>query len=100
MTNVKKGHLLETFLWLIIVAVFYGFSFEFDQEIEIYKYGATGWPRAILIILLIVILGNFVHIYKKGSDSQKGRVGISDEQEDISYNDFGSILKLFTIINI
>ena len=98
MSNIKRGHIVETMVWISIVLVFYLFSFEFDQEIEIYKYGATGWPRSILTILFLVTLGNFLHIYKKGSGAQLGRVGISDDQEDISYDDFDSIKKLIAIL--
>ena len=70
MSKLKIGHIVETLVWLSIVLVFYVFSFEFDQEIEIYKYGATGWPRTILVILFLVSLGNFLQTYKKGSGSQ------------------------------
>jgi len=98
MSKIKRGHIVETIVWLSIVLIFYLFSFEFDQEIEIYIYGATGWPRSILTILFLVTLGNFLHIYKKGSGAQLGRVGISDDQEDISYDDFDSIKKLIAIL--
>ena len=98
MSNLNKGHIAETLAWLSVVLVFYLFSFEFDQEIEIYRYGATGWPRSILIILLLVTLGNLLHTYKKGSGTQKGRVGISDDQEKISYDSFDSIIKLIAIL--
>ena len=40
----------------------------------------------------------FLHIYKKGSGTQIGRVGISDDQEDITYDDFDSIKKLIAIL--
>ena len=98
MSKLKIGHIVETLVWLSIVLVFYVFSFEFDQEIEIYKYGATGWPRTILVILFLVSLGNFLQTYKKGSGSQVGRVGISDEDEEINYDDFSAIKKLLSIL--
>ena len=98
MANLKRGHIVETFVWVSIVLIFYFFSFEFDQEIEIYRYGATGWPRSILMILFLVTLGNFLHTYKKGSGTQIGRVGISDDQEEISYDSFDSIKKLIAIL--
>ena len=67
MSKLKVSHIVETSVWIAIIAVFFAFSFEFDQEIEIYIFGATGWPRAVLGILLLVVLGNFFHLYKKGS---------------------------------
>jgi len=98
MTKLKTRHIVETLVWLLTVVVFYLFSFEFDQEIEIYKFGATGWPRVILGILLLVTLGNFLHLYKKGSEAQQGRVGISDQEEGISYDSIGSVQKLIAIL--
>ena len=98
MSKLERGHIVETSVWLSIVLIFYLFSFEFDQEIELYIFGATGWPRSILIILFFVTIGNLLHTYKKGSESQHGRVGISDDQEEISYDDFDSIKKLLAIL--
>ena len=98
MTKLKTRHIVETLVWLLTVVVFFVYSFEFNQEIEIYKFGATGWPRVILGILLLVTLGNFLHLYKKGSEAQHGRVGISDQEEDISYDGVGSVQKLVAIL--
>ena len=98
MTKLKTRHIVETLVWLLTVVVFFVYSFEFNQEIEIYKFGATGWPRVILGILLLVTLGNFLHMYKKGSEAQHGRVGISDQEEGISYDSVGSVQKLVAIL--
>ena len=98
MSKLKTSHIVETLVWLTIVAVFYVYSFEFGQEIEIYKFGATGWPRFILGFLLLVTLGNLLHLYKKGSEAQHGRVGITDQDEEISYDSIGSIQKILAIL--
>ena len=100
MSKLKTSHIVETLVWLSIVLVFYLFSFEFDQEIEIYKFGATGWPRAILAILLFVTIGNFQHLYKKGSGAQLGRIGISDDEEEISYDGIGPVINLIAILSL
>ena len=65
MSKLKVSHIVETSVWIVIIAVFFAFSFEFDQEIEIYIFGATGWPRAVLGILLLVVFGNFFTYIKK-----------------------------------
>jgi hypothetical protein len=98
MSRLKTNHIVETLIWLTFIAVFFVYSFEFNQEIEIYIFGATGWPRVILGLLLLVTLGNFLHLYKKGSEIQQGRVGITDEEENISYNSIVSIWKLIAIL--
>ena len=98
MNNLKVSHIVETSVWIVIIAVFFTFSFEFDQEIEIYIFGATGWPRTILVILLLVVLGNFFQLYKKGSEEQHGRIGITEDDEGISYESFKSVQKLIAIL--
>ena len=81
MGNLKNSHLIEGTIWLTIVLVFFAFTYDFNQPIEIYKFGATGWPRVILGILLFVTLGNLFHQYRFGSAAQSGRVGISDDDD-------------------
>lgn len=61
MGNPTIGHGVEAVLWLLLVAFLYAYSFEFDKEIEIYQFGATAWPRAILLLIAIAAIGQFVH---------------------------------------
>lgn len=90
-------HLVETSVWLILAIVFFVFSFEFDQEIEIYQFGATGWPRAILGMLVVVTLGNLYHQIRHGSDAQAGRVGITDDETPV-YSGLGAVANLIAIL--
>ena len=48
MGNLKNSHLIEGIIWLCGVVVFFVLTYDFNQPIEIYKFGATGWPRVIL----------------------------------------------------
>ncbi len=95
MGRLARTHLLEAAAFLLLVAVFYGYSFEFDQPIEIYRYGATAWPRVVLGILLIATLGNIWFQYKNGSSSQ-GTIGQSDDDADFS--DPGTIRRMAAVL--
>ena len=78
MGGLKPGHLIEAALWLTLAAVLYVYSFEFDKEIEIYRYGASAWPRAILLLLVIAALGQLLTHWKKGggaADLKAGMIG-------------------------
>jgi len=66
MGNLKTGHLVEAALWLALAAVLYAYSFDFDQSIEIYKFGASNWPRAILLLIVIAALGQLAFNWKTG----------------------------------
>ena len=45
MGRLSKPNLIEAAVWFAIAAIFFGYTFEFNQPIEIYKFGATAWPR-------------------------------------------------------
>lgn len=83
MGRLTRNHLVEAAIFLLIVAVFYGFSFEFNQPIEIYRFGATAWPRVVIGLLLIATLGNIWYQYRFGSAAQGG-IGQSDDKVDLS----------------
>lgn len=83
MGRLTRTHLVEAVIFLLIVGIFYGFSFEFNQPIEIYRFGATAWPRVVIGLLLIATLGNIWYQYRYGSASQ-GTIGQSDDRADFS----------------
>ena len=83
MGRLTLTHWVEAGVFLLIVAIFYGFSFEFNQSIEIYRFGATAWPRVIIGILLLATIGNIWFQYKHGSSSQ-GTVGQNEDEADFS----------------
>ncbi len=98
--KLNSFHIIETSIWLFIALIFFIFSFEFNQNIEIYIFGATGWPRAVLVLLTLASLGNLYHLWRNGDAIQPGRVGFSsdDNEEEVANRDFISYLKLFCIL--
>jgi hypothetical protein len=98
MSKLTKFHYLEAGIWATLALVFFAYSFEFNQNIEIYKFGATGWPRAILLMLVLVLLGNLFYQHRHGSDAQAGRVGITDDDLANVEKTPGSILNIIAFI--
>lgn len=98
MGKLTTSHLTETAVWLAISVIFFGFSFEFNQPIEIYIFGATGWPRVVIGLMLLVTLGNFYHQYRHGSAVQTGRVGIADDDEAGSYDNIAALIKVAAVL--
>ena len=66
MGNQNIGHFIEASLWLWLAGFMYARSFGFDREIEIYKYGASGWPRAVLLLIVIAAVGQLEYNWKPG----------------------------------
>ncbi len=72
MGNLKTGHVVEAALWLLLVAALYAGSFEFDREIEIYKFGASAWPRVILLLIAVAAVGQLAYHWKAGERGASG----------------------------
>ena len=98
MGKLSRAHFIETGIWLFIFIVFFSFSFEFNKPIEIYKFGATGWPRSILFLLILVGIGNLYYAWNNGSETQKGRVGFSEESSEVTYNSLSQVTKTSIIL--
>ena len=98
MGKLGRTDIFEAVFWLLIAIIFFAFSFNFNQPIEIYKFGATGWPRVILFLMALVALGNFYQAYSKGSTAQEGRVGAKENDEPIEYTSTGQYIKTGLIL--
>ena len=99
MVHLTKSHLVETAVWLAICVIFFGYSFEFNRPIEIYKFGATGWPRMVLLLLLLATIGNLYYMKNHGSAMQKGRVGIADDGSPATdYSNLGMVGRVLGVL--
>lgn len=79
MGKLRPGHFVEAGLWLALAAVLYIYSFDFDQSIEIYKYGAVAWPRAILLLIVIAAVGQLLYHWKSGDEATSGTIGAATD---------------------
>jgi len=68
MGKLRPGHIIEAAMWLGLCLFLYVFSFQFDKSIEIYKFGATAWPRTIILLMAIAALGQLYHNWKRGDE--------------------------------
>lgn len=59
-------HIIEALLWLVLVATLWVLSAQFDKPIEIYRYGAVSWPRAILLLMGIAAIGQLFYYWRVG----------------------------------
>lgn len=73
--RITRGELFEVGFWLAFAVAAFALSFKFDQEIEIYKFGATGWPR---VVILLVVLGALGQLF----NDVKARLAASEREKD------------------
>ena len=79
MGKLRLGHICEAVFWLALAAFLYIESFEFDRGIEIYKFGATGWPRALLLLVAVAAIGQFLFQFVAGDKATSGTVGAATD---------------------
>ena len=79
MGKLRLGHICEAAIWLALAAFLYVESFEFDRGIEIYKFGATGWPRALILLIAVAGLGQLAYQFFAGDKSTSGTVGAASD---------------------
>jgi hypothetical protein len=104
MGNLKTGQIVEAVLWIGFATFLFVYSFEFDREIEIYKFGASAWPRAILLLVVIAAIGQFLQQWKRGEDVAGTMVGQASDDgsheaaEAAHHNTLGWYLHTFLIL--
>ncbi len=82
-------------MWLGLCLFLFVYSFEFDKNIEIYKFGATAWPRTIILLIAIAAIGQLAQQWKRGDQTSSKMISaaVNDGSEDASgearYADFG-----------
>jgi hypothetical protein len=106
MGNLRAGHLVEAGLWLALCLVLFIYSFEFNQNIEIYKFGASAWPRAIILLIAIAAVGQLYHHWKRGDESTSEVIGAATDDgseeaaHDAHHSDFKWYLSTFGLLVI
>ena len=98
MGNLKKSDVIEAVFWLALACIFFAFTYQFNQPIEIYKFGATGWPRAIILMMIVVALGNVSYNIKHGAKHPKSRIGVTEEVDSVEYHSLRDYLKTAVIL--
>lgn len=72
----RSGPILEWLLWIAIAAVAISMTGNFNQEIQLYRFGADGWPIVICIGIMIGATGQLANRFLNG-DFRNARVGLA-----------------------
>ncbi|MDH3670473.1 MAG: tripartite tricarboxylate transporter TctB family protein [Gammaproteobacteria bacterium] len=62
MKKLTPSQWLEVAFWLTFAGLAYVFSFNFSRDIEMYKFGAAGWPRVIIFLIIAAALGQLIQL--------------------------------------
>ena len=70
--NSATAHYVEAAIWLVLAAFLFIQTFSFNQEIEIYRYGAAAWPRTIIILMALAAIGQLIFNRTRANRYQAG----------------------------
>jgi len=98
MSKLRTGHIVEVAFWLILIAFFFAYTFEFDKEIEIYKYGAAMWPRAILLLMALAAIGQLLDQRRNGDASSSNTMAKAHEDSAQETDNTGPAWYVSTLI--
>lgn len=76
-----KSTISEASIWAVITGVAFGLTYQFNEPLEQYRYGAAGWPR--IIIFGIALFALIQAIWSLLHPSRKGRI-MGEVEEQIS----------------
>ncbi|MCH8095836.1 MAG: tripartite tricarboxylate transporter TctB family protein [Proteobacteria bacterium] len=77
MSRPTPGQWFEVFVWIAFAAFAYAASFTFDREIEMYRFGAAGWPRVVIGLIVVAALGQFLQNLKAAPPAARHDPGAS-----------------------
>ncbi len=82
MGKLQSNHIIETIFWALFAIIAFYFTFDFDQPIEIYKFGAAAWPRGVILFILVAAIGNLYWHWRHGALQEDEPIKQSEIQED------------------
>lgn len=64
MNKLTTSQWLEVAFWLVFAGLAYVFSFNFSRDIEMYKFGAAGWPRVLIFLIVAAAIGQLIQLLR------------------------------------
>lgn len=102
MGKLTTSQIVEAAFWLVLVVIFFAYSFEFNNEIEIYKYGATLWPRTILLLIALAAIGQLLDQRRHGDTNTGNAMAAAheDSAQETEYNSLGWYINTFILLSL
>lgn len=71
MGKLPRARLIEGLAWISFAALAFLFSFRFDRDIEIYRFGASGWPRAVILLIVLAAAAQLFHVIRSARTEER-----------------------------
>ena len=76
MSGLTRSQGLEGGFWLALAGGVFALGFVYDNELEMYRFGTTGWPQALAVLMALAALGLVFHALRgdAGEPEEEGPV--------------------------
>jgi hypothetical protein len=98
--RIPLKNLLEAGLWIGFALFAFIYSFEFNKDIETYRFNATGWPRMVLVLIVLAALAHLFQIYRDSALQEVAGEGESDAGSDAASRTPGRRLRLLAMLTL
>ncbi len=96
MAGVLRGRWVEAICWIGFAALAFIYSFKFDRDIEIYRFGAAGWPRVLIVLIVLAALAQLF----LGQREQQASSGPAVEPEDSTETSLQDRLRIALVLGL
>lgn len=84
MARLTFSQRIEIVFWVAFAAGAYALTYRFDRPMEMYRFGASGWPRVLIVLVLLAAVGQFVQHLRRGpGDDDPGAAGYFRELREM-----------------
>ncbi len=83
MRKIPRGQWIEIGFWMFFTIGAFALTFGFDRKVDMYKFGAYGWPRIIIAVVFLAALGQLLQsLFKKNADGSRVTDVVSEERHE------------------
>lgn len=84
MNRIPLKTLVEAGLWIAFAILAFIYSFEFNKDVETYRFNATGWPRGVLLFIVLAALAHVYQVWRDRAFGAERGIARRDDTEDRS----------------
>ena len=79
-------------IWMFLCVTLYALTYQFDEVLEEYRFGAAGWPRFLIIATFMFAAIQFIVSLGKDAEKEAGE----QKKIEVKSTDFKSTSKLIS----
>ena len=85
MRRLSASQWFEFGFWVTFAGLAWYFSYDFSRDVEMYRFGADGWPRLIIILTAIAASGQMISVWRQAPREASDQPGLIERLLDTPF---------------